>query len=241
MVGRTHQVKSFFDRLSYLTNSRDRIWIRIQIVKMFLQDAELGSVLDVGCGDGSLSLSLISKCDRLVLNDLSEKMLEQARMAAWKSECIEKVEFLLGDLASIELEDNAFDVIICVGVLAHVDSPVQLLVDLNRACKPRGYIILETTPNPRIAGNSLRRVFGLKSVADPDYVAYKKNRLSVESLGDHARSFGWVKLEEQRFSLPFIAFGRLPLIFRCVYTWCTWKLPFLSRFGQEFILLYQKG
>src|SRR6185503_17610372 len=72
------KVKLFFDGNQYLENSHDRIVIRSLIVKDFLGPVENGRILDIGCGDGSLSLPLLNRTNRITMVDISDSMIRKA-------------------------------------------------------------------------------------------------------------------------------------------------------------------
>ena len=53
--------------------------IRIETVREFLKNPRFGHILDIGCGDGSISLPLLTTENRLTLLDMSEGMLARAK------------------------------------------------------------------------------------------------------------------------------------------------------------------
>jgi SAM-dependent methyltransferase len=61
---------------------------------------------------------------------------------------------LVGPIESIPAEDGAFDVVLCVQVLEHVDDPAQGVRELHRVTRPGGRVLLSTHgamvyhPNP---------------------------------------------------------------------------------------------
>ena len=143
-----NKVKLFFNKLDYLKNSSDRIAIRAQLVKKFLGPIKNVTILDIGCGDGSLSLPFLGAGNQLTLNDISENMIEvvQKRIPLeFKNDVT-----LINDSFEAVKGGKQFDVILCVGVIAHVPNVKQLFETLGGLLKPGGQLILETTPNPCI-------------------------------------------------------------------------------------------
>lgn len=240
MNSRLDNVREFFNKLTYLEDSRDRIWVRTLIIRKFLLGFSPKVVLDIGCGDGSLSLWLLPKIRRLILNDLSEQMVRQAERRGSAHVGMEKIEYRLGDISTIDLDDETFDLVICVGLLAHVDDPQRLLKRLDTLIRKRGVIILETSPDPKIYGSRLRGIFKRLGKEDDSYNAYEKNRVSLEDLNSWCDQMGWMIMNSARFSLPFIGFGFLPVWIRCAYSWISWRLPVLSNKGNEHLVMYQK-
>ncbi len=90
----------------------------------FLSDKE---ILDFGGGTGLLALPLAKQAKSVTLVDISEKMLEQARLKAEQQE-IKNIQFLEQDLLKSPLKQE-FDLIVVCRVLHHmpdVDAALSL-------------------------------------------------------------------------------------------------------------------
>ena len=81
----------------------------------FLSDKE---ILDFGGGTGLLTLPLAKQAKSVTLVDISEKMLEQARLKAEQQD-IKNIQFLEQDLLEKPLEKE-FDLIVVCRVLHHM-------------------------------------------------------------------------------------------------------------------------
>lgn len=101
---------------------------------------EGASVLDVGCGSGTLNL-LKSKKVFLVGTDLSENGLEQALLAGYD-------RGILCDSYDIPYPDKSFDYIVSLDVLGHIENEVKdiYLAEWTRLLKDDGVMLhgLET-------------------------------------------------------------------------------------------------
>jgi SAM-dependent methyltransferase len=98
-------------------------------------------VLELGCGTGQLSLFL-STGDRMVIGvDLTRASLELGAEAA-KRFGLERVLFVETDLRRPGLQEGAFDVVICSGVLHHTPDPRSAFSTVARLVKPNGYVVL---------------------------------------------------------------------------------------------------
>src|SRR5258705_13791450 len=79
MESKTEQVKSLFETPDKYFGRREfDIRIRTENVQHFTNALMFDSVLDVGCGNGAISLPLLPRCRRLTLLDFSSKMIALA-------------------------------------------------------------------------------------------------------------------------------------------------------------------
>jgi 2-polyprenyl-3-methyl-5-hydroxy-6-metoxy-1,4-benzoquinol methylase len=101
-----------------------------------------GRVLDVGCAQGTLGLTLAEKGLRVSLLDVRATNIEYARARHERGD----VTFHVGLLGDTIPPDGDYDVVICTEVLEHVTAPAELLSSLARKARPGGAICL-TTPN----------------------------------------------------------------------------------------------
>jgi 2-polyprenyl-3-methyl-5-hydroxy-6-metoxy-1,4-benzoquinol methylase len=103
---------------------------------------EGGRILDVGCAQGTLGLTLAERGFRVSLLDVRPGNIEYARARHERGE----VDFYAGLLGE-EMPPRAdYDVVVCTEVLEHVPEPSQLLRELARKARPNGAVCL-TTPN----------------------------------------------------------------------------------------------
>jgi 2-polyprenyl-3-methyl-5-hydroxy-6-metoxy-1,4-benzoquinol methylase len=145
MTSKTEHVRSLFEAPEkYLGPRQFDIRIRVETVQKFSKSQRFDRVLDIGCGNGALSLPLLPYCRRLTLLDLSKNMLELASRQI-PSERLSDVDLIDRDFLSAGLEPETFDLILCVGVLAHVDSPAAVIAKVAQLAKPGSWVFLEFT------------------------------------------------------------------------------------------------
>src|SRR5947209_10794254 len=94
------------------------------------------SLLDVGCGPGSLTADLAVRVapGRVVAIDSASTPLEEARSAAAAAGV--EVDVRVGDAYAIDLPDDSVDLVHAHQVLQHVTDPVAVLREMARVCKP---------------------------------------------------------------------------------------------------------
>jgi 2-polyprenyl-3-methyl-5-hydroxy-6-metoxy-1,4-benzoquinol methylase len=106
-------------------------------------------VLDAGCGVGwGSKLLLEAGAAQVVGVDISEEAIEDCRRR------VPEVDFRLGDLMDLPVDDDAFDVVVCFEALEHTSDTSRTLDELARALAPGGLLFV-SSPNPRVypAGN----------------------------------------------------------------------------------------
>src|SRR5712692_4365341 len=96
-------------------------------------------VLEMGCGTGQLSLFLASAERQVVGADLARPSLELAREAAIRYG-VRGAQFVETDLRAPGLRREAFDVVICSGVLHHTPDPRASFASVARLAHPGGVL-----------------------------------------------------------------------------------------------------
>lgn len=100
-------------------------------------------VLEVGSGSGLLTARLLPTlaCVRYDAVDLSASMTELHRARSNDPRLVVSV----ADAAALPFEDEAFDVVLGVDILHHVEDPVAVLAEWRRATRPGGTLaVLES-------------------------------------------------------------------------------------------------
>lgn len=105
------------------------------------------SVLDLGCGHGSMAVDLArSGAARVVGLDLSRRFITFARenVRLHHADVADRVEFRLQDLA--ETPEHDFDYMVSKDTFEHLDDPATLLREMEARLKPGGRIYLGFGP-----------------------------------------------------------------------------------------------
>ena len=101
-------------------------------------------VLDVGCGPGTISLSLAAHVGRVVGVDVAEEEGARARAEASRRNTA-NADFRQGDGLALPFPDDAFDVVYANGVVEHVWQPVDPIREMLRVARPGGVVALRTS------------------------------------------------------------------------------------------------
>jgi SAM-dependent methyltransferase len=99
------------------------------------------SLLDVGCGPGTITLDLASIVapGRVIGLDASDEVVARARALGEETDAT-NVRFEVGDLFALKYDDATFDVVHAHQVLQHLVDPVAALVELRRVLRPGGVL-----------------------------------------------------------------------------------------------------
>ena len=97
-------------------------------------------ILDFGGGTGLLTLPLAKQAKSVTLVDISEKMLEQARLKAEQQD-IKNIQFLEQDLLKNPLEQE-FDLIVVCRVLHHMPDLDAALSLFHQQLKEDGQLLV---------------------------------------------------------------------------------------------------
>jgi ubiquinone/menaquinone biosynthesis C-methylase UbiE len=102
------------------------------------------SILDIGCGDGWLSLKAAEKGFRVWGLDSSETAIERARAESERRGVSDRVEFSVGNALELEYEDDAFDAMMDRGLFHHIlpENRPLYFDNILRVLKPKSYIYL---------------------------------------------------------------------------------------------------
>jgi ubiquinone/menaquinone biosynthesis C-methylase UbiE/biotin operon repressor len=96
-------------------------------------------VADLGAGEGTFSLLLAQRAKKVIAVDNSEKMVEYGTALA-KKQGVKALEYRLGDLESVPIEDGSVDLAFFSQSLHHAIHPRRAIEEAWRILKPGGRI-----------------------------------------------------------------------------------------------------
>ncbi|MBS1872820.1 MAG: metalloregulator ArsR/SmtB family transcription factor [Acidobacteria bacterium] len=98
-------------------------------------------IADLGAGEGTLSLMLAQRAERVISVDNSRKMVEYGAEIAQKHAVL-NLEYRLGDLEELPLDDEEADLALFHQSLHHAIHPEKAVAEAWRILKPGGRIVI---------------------------------------------------------------------------------------------------
>jgi ubiquinone/menaquinone biosynthesis C-methylase UbiE len=126
--------------------------IYLQTIQDLLPRVRVGSlpaILDVGCGTGINLLEaarVLGPCRRLAGVDLSPGMASVARRKAALAGVT--ASFSVGDAEALEIEDGAFDLVLCNSAYHWFADRPRAIKELSRVLRPGGQLVLACLAEP---------------------------------------------------------------------------------------------
>ncbi len=105
-------------------------------------------ILDIGCGQGALSLTLSESAglDVVAMDLLPERVSSVRIRRDARSPAADRVRIVLANAASLPFQDESFDAVVATEVLEHLDDPARTFLETRRVLRAGGRFLM-TTPN----------------------------------------------------------------------------------------------
>ncbi|HHQ49518.1 MAG TPA: class I SAM-dependent methyltransferase [Acidobacteria bacterium] len=109
------------------------------------EDLAGACVLDAGCGMGDRTVAtVLDGAARAIGIDTDPEKLRWARRLARHRDV--PAEFLLGSIGSLPCRADAFDLVLLLDVIEHLDDPLGALTEVRRVLRPGGRILITFPP-----------------------------------------------------------------------------------------------
>lgn len=118
-------------------------------------------VLDLCCGQGTLTAEIAKHGHSVTGLDFSKAMLNIARSKS------PEIEFLEGDAQALPFADNSFDAVTCNFGIMHIPDQDKALSEVTRVLKPNGLFSMTAWMGPDVSA-AFRMVFSHARAALPE-------------------------------------------------------------------------
>jgi len=128
----------------------------------YLQQETLKSVLDIGCGTGTIALEMSQQGVEVLGVDLSDEMIEISTKKAQERGL--SSSFDTADMRDLSKIQREFEGILCLGnTLAHVSGETELKQVLAQFWKKGTHLLLQTVNYDRILANQVKELPTIKT------------------------------------------------------------------------------
>ncbi|MHC4375326.1 MAG: ArsR/SmtB family transcription factor [Planctomycetota bacterium] len=142
LARRREEARSYFDRVAAAFGEQvlpGRTWEGL--ARGLLRLAPRARYVDLGIGDGLLTLMLAQVGERVTAVDLSTQMLDGLQQRAHK-QGLDNIECVEGEIEELPLEGEQFDVAVLSQALHHARLPQRALDEAFRVLVPGGRVLV---------------------------------------------------------------------------------------------------
>ena len=169
-----------------------------------LGDTSSGRLLDCAAGTGEITCALVKsgRFNHATVVDISPAMLRSAKDLLTSQIKNAELEFVQSDVFNFKPSDSRFDLILCLGLIAHTGRLDILLPHLKSLLTPGGRIILQATLTDHLGARIVRALTSRNELARR---GYRISWFSQQNIYDACDRAGLHILEIRRHnvSVPF--------------------------------------
>jgi ubiquinone/menaquinone biosynthesis C-methylase UbiE len=166
--------------------------------------ASSGRLLDCAAGTGEITCALLrsGRFTHATVVDISATMLQSAKELLTSQITNAELEFVQSDVFNFEPSDSRFDLILCLGLIAHTGRLDILLPHLKSMLTSGGRIILQTTLTDHLGTRIVRAVSSRSELVQR---GYRISWFSQRNISDACDGAGLRILATRRhgFGVPF--------------------------------------
>lgn len=111
---------------------------------LLAQCQEIGSALEVGCGEGELTIKLARACPQVAAFDIAPEVIEEARRRIETAQVSARLR--ADNIFNLDPSRDSADLVVCCEVMEHLDDPQLALEKLHGVC--RRYLITSVPREP---------------------------------------------------------------------------------------------
>ncbi len=201
----TAEVKAFFEQTDLYLTYNYNLRIRAETVGHFIGDRHFAEVLDMPCGTGDISAPFIDQFGHITMMDFSENMIATARSRV-PAPMQHKATFVNADFYQHDFKGKQYDLVMNIGILAHIRDPFTFLEKSMQLVKPEGRLIIQNTDSRHWFGRLIHRYLALRRMLGID--KYALNKVPEAELLNHLAAGGFVLEFAFSYNQSFLGFSR---------------------------------
>lgn len=202
-------VKDFFEQTDVYLTFNYNLRIRMETLGYFLKQTgreRFENVLDMPCGTGDISLPFLDKFDKLTMMDFAENMVATAKSKTPEDQ-MHKVRFIRDDFYLHDFGDEKFDLVMNIGIMAHIRNPWRFLEASMKLVKPGGFLVLQNTDADHLFSKMIFGYLALRRAVGKDRYAF--NKVPEKELLPVVEAQGFELLESFRYNQSFLGLSRM--------------------------------
>ena len=161
-----------------------------------------GSLLDCSCGSGEVSDSAISSNNfsNLTLVDLSSNMIEIAKKRLYR---YPEIQYVNSDIFTFNRSyQKSYDLILCIGLIAHTGQLEELLLHLKKMLKKNGSILLQSTSSEKLFPSIVRIISDAWYFSNNEYSIKYFKKSDIQLVVNNS-GLKIAQVQSYSFGLPF--------------------------------------
>lgn len=168
--------KTHFDKLYSGKNYSFKFNYDKTILESILENKQSGKILDLGCGEGGISLALAERGFDVTCVDISRIAIEKIKKEAEKRKI--KINAICMDLDKYILEGN-YDVILCLGILQFFGkNGEEFLRNVKKHTKRKGINIIDAFVNKCLPKGKLSNIYSNWRILEKEIYDLKTDKIN---------------------------------------------------------------
>ena len=224
-MNKKEKVYEFFNKTENYLGKNFGVKVRQNIVRDLLVEVKNKKILDIGCGDGSLSLPFLED-NQLTLIDISENMLHLVNERV-PDKLKNNINTICQKFEFFPMEQK-YDIVLAIGVLAHLPNIKDVLIKIKSHLNDNGICIIQfSNADSRLVKWNIKRRKSKHPI----------NKIRYPIINELVGQIGFQIEREIQYGIFPPGYGKLPNEMLFNFTMLTYQKRWLSNFGSEFIWL----
>ena len=142
-------------------NAKGSHWFYKKI-RNLIPNVENRIILEVGGGSSEFlragNLDLLNNCQKYFMLDLIDNFAIIKSTILNSKNNMDKLSFINADVESIPVLDRSVDVVVSTCLFAHIDRPLEALLEVKRILKPGGSFIIGLPTDPGLLNRAFKKL-----------------------------------------------------------------------------------